>query len=308
MRSLLLAAVLVLSLAACNRAAQQEPLPSDAPSVTVTQAPATAAPDPTDATELASPTASPAASPAASEPAAGQVVQLFFLRTNNRGDYYFMEPERHQLGSRTAAIAKATMELLVSTQPRDPSLTNLVPDGTTVLGVTLKDGLLTVDLDFPTGGIDLGSSFEGWGYTQLVHTGAQFGSVKRVRILHKGKPPTSGHFEDPGAASRPDPFDVAPVVVESPQHDDTVDAGTVTFRGTANVFEATVDLKLKDQSGTVIEDSFTTATCGTGCRGDWEHQFTIAQPGRYTLVAAGSDASDGEGPPPFAARRHFVVE
>jgi hypothetical protein len=107
---------------------------------------------------------------------------------------------------------------------------------------------------------------------------------------------------------KPDPFDVAPVVIESPQHDDTVQAGTVTFRGTANVYEATVELTLKDKSGTVIQESFTTATCGTGCRGDWEHKFTITKPGTYKLIAAGSDPSDGEGPPPFAAKRRFVVE
>ena len=314
MRSLLLAAVLVLSLAACNRAAQQEALPSDSPSAVGSEAPTSAPPVPT---ELDSPTA-PSTTPPATEPTAeptpsdsqpdDQVVQLFFLRTNNRGDYYFMEPERWQLPSRTPAVARVTMELLLSTPPRDPSLHNLVPDGTKLNGVTLKDGLLTVDLNYPEGGLGLGSQFELEYFKQLVHTGAQFGSVKRVQILEDGQPASGGHTDYPTRPQRPDPFDVAPVVIESPQHGDTVAAGTVTFRGTANVFEATVELTLKNKAGAVLEESFTTATCGTGCRGDWKHEFTITKPGRYTLIAAGSDASDGEGPPPFAARRHFVVE
>jgi hypothetical protein len=309
MRSILLAAVLVLSLAACNRAAQQAEPPSEEPSVALTAAPTDGSEPAEPPTPPASPAAVPTAAPTDPAPQSdGQVVELFFLRTNNRGDYFFMEPERWQLDTHTPAVAKATLELLLETQPRDPSLESLLPQDMSLLGVVLKDGTLTVNLDFPDEGVGLGSSFEGWMYAELVHTGAQFSSVKRVRVLDNGQPPASGHLEDPGQAQRPDPFDVAPVVVDSPQHQDSVPAGKVTFHGTANVFEATVVLKLKDDSGNVVQDAFTTATCGTGCRGDWEHQFTITQPGRYTLIAAGSDASDGEGPPPFAARRRFTVD
>ena len=41
------------------------------------------------------------------------------------------------------------------------------------------------------------------------------------------------------------------------------------MRGTANVFEANVTLVLKDSKGRVLARRFTTATCGTGCRGSY---------------------------------------
>jgi hypothetical protein len=37
--------------------------------------------------------------------------------------------------------------------------------------------------------------------------------------------------------------------------------------GTADVFEATVSLRILDANGREITRTFTNATCGTGCRG-----------------------------------------
>ncbi|HYY09106.1 MAG TPA: Gmad2 immunoglobulin-like domain-containing protein, partial [Actinomycetota bacterium] len=37
----------------------------------------------------------------------------------------------------------------------------------------------------------------------------------------------------------------------------------------ADVFEAVVSISIYDQAGRVIASSFTMATCGTGCRGDY---------------------------------------
>ena len=41
----------------------------------------------------------------------------------------------------------------------------------------------------------------------------------------------------------------------------------VTVTGSANVFEANVTVEILDASGKVVGNAFTTATCGTGCRG-----------------------------------------
>ena len=66
--------------------------------------------------------------------------------------------------------------------------------------------------------------------------------------------------------------------------------------GTADVFEATVSVRILDSAGHEIARTFTTATCGTGCRGDYS--VTIAysvprtQPG--TIVVFESSAKDGQ--------------
>ncbi len=71
--------------------------------------------------------------------------------------------------------------------------------------------------------------------------------------------------------------------------------GTMQIVGIANTFEATVNLIVRNGSGEVVHEAFTSATCGTGCWGDFE--FTIDE----TLVDADStiqvlefSAEDGE--------------
>jgi hypothetical protein len=52
---------------------------------------------------------------------------------------------------------------------------------------------------------------------------------------------------------------------------------------------------LLDEDGRVIEEGFVTATTGAPERGTWEWTVELSQPGLYTIVAAESDPSDGEG-------------
>jgi hypothetical protein len=64
---------------------------------------------------------------------------------------------------------------------------------------------------------------------------------------------------------------------------DTRVSSPLTVSGTADVFEATVSIRILDGTNNVIADTFTTATCGTGCRGDFEIEvpFSVGteQPG-----------------------------
>lgn len=43
----------------------------------------------------------------------------------------------------------------------------------------------------------------------------------------------------------------------------------VTVSGTADVFEAVVSVRILNSAGREIARTFTTASCGTGCRGDY---------------------------------------
>ena len=57
----------------------------------------------------------------------------------------------------------------------------------------------------------------------------------------------------------------------------------VVVSGTADVFEATVSIRILDGTNDLIADTFTTATCGSGCRGDFEAEVPfsvgVEQPG-----------------------------
>ena len=61
------------------------------------------------------------------------------------------------------------------------------------------------------------------------------------------------------------------------------------------MFEATVSLRLLDASGREIATRFTTATCGSGCRGSWSvsvpYRLNRTQPGTVQVYAV--SAEDG---------------
>jgi Immunoglobulin-like domain of bacterial spore germination len=58
------------------------------------------------------------------------------------------------------------------------------------------------------------------------------------------------------------------ILVQSPLVGSRV-SSPVMISGTADVYEATVNARILDADGREIAVSFTTATCGTGCRGDY---------------------------------------
>ncbi len=66
--------------------------------------------------------------------------------------------------------------------------------------------------------------------------------------------------------------------------------------GTADVFEATVSVRIGDSAGHEIARTFTTASCGTGCRGDYSvtvsYSVPRTQPG--TIEVFESSAKDGQ--------------
>jgi hypothetical protein len=94
--------------------------------------------------------------------------------------------------------------------------------------------------------------------------------------------------EEPGGG-RPDPIEVT-----EPIRGTTV-TSPVTITGTADVFEATVSIRILDETGNVIADTFTTATCGTGCRGDYSERvkFTVDREQPGTIEVFEVSAKDG---------------
>jgi Immunoglobulin-like domain of bacterial spore germination len=106
---------------------------------------------------------------------------------------------------------------------------------------------------------------------------------------------------DPSATSSPSPtISSSPtpkpaIVVTSPRSGDEV-SSPVSIDGNADVFEATVSIDILDSAGKPIVRTFTTASCGTGCRGTFSKavRFTVdtTQPG--TIRVYESSAEDGK--------------
>lgn len=173
-----------------------------------------------------------------------------------------------------------------------------VPDGTSLLGVTIENGLATVDLsgEYESGG---GSASMFVRLAQLTYTLTQFASVDEVTFTLEGEPVEV--FSGEGILvdhpmTRGDFADLLPpILVQGPVVGQLV-TSPLTVTGTANVFEATVSISVLDAAGTEIVRTFTTATCGTGCRGDYSESvhFDVdrTQPG--TIRVYESSAENGE--------------
>lgn len=173
----------------------------------------------------------------------------------------------------------------------------LIPEGTELLGVRRDGDILFVDLssEFESGG---GSMSMQMRLAQVVYTATQFDGIDSARIMIDGEMVDSIGGEGVIVSeplTRRDYQDFAPnVVVESPRPGAEVGPGDV-LSGFANVFEANVSYLVLDEDGKEIGSGFTTATCGTGCWGDFsvELEFTIDAPQPGRVVALTYSAEDG---------------
>lgn len=180
---------------------------------------------------------------------------------------------------------------------RAAGFSTAIPASTTLNGLVIEDGIATVDL---SGSYDdpSGTTGETLRLAQVVYTITQFPTVTGVHFELDGRPVTvfGGHgilLDDPQTRGGYED-QVAPIVVETPLVGSRVDT-PVTVSGTANVFEATVSIQILDATGAVIANTFTTATCGTGCRGDYSARvaYSVDADQSGTVVVFESSAEDG---------------
>jgi hypothetical protein len=106
---------------------------------------------------------------------------------------------------------------------------------------------------------------------------------------------TASRGPSPTLSMSPEPTVGEPaIVVRTPASGDEL-RSPITVSGTANVFEATVAIRLLDADGQVLAASFATATCGSGCRGAFaaEVAFFVEARESGTIVVFEPSAEDG---------------
>jgi Immunoglobulin-like domain of bacterial spore germination len=103
----------------------------------------------------------------------------------------------------------------------------------------------------------------------VVYTITQFSTVKGVLFSLDGEPigVPKGESIIERPVTRRDYADQLPaILVTSPTLNQIVES-PIVLRGTANVIEANVGIQILEENDEVIVETFSTATCGTGCRG-----------------------------------------
>jgi len=87
----------------------------------------------------------------------------------------------------------------------------------------------------------------------------------------------------PSASATPSASPSGPpaIVVDSPLPGDEL-LSPITVRGTANVFEASVSIRILGATGEVLAAINTQATCGSGCRGTFSSPLAFYTPFRQS--------------------------
>ena len=208
----------------------------------------------------------------------------------------------------TPAVATAAIKALLAgptVKERAAGLSTAIPKETKLLGIALHKGVATVDLtaEFGTGGGALSVQDR---IGQIVYTLTEFPTIDKV-LFHLDGAPVHVISTDGIVLDHPVTRDeyvnlLPPIIVKRPTPGTRV-SSPVLVSGDANVFEANVSIKVLDANGKVVGKTFTTATCGTGCRGTFSVRvpFDITTEQRGTIVVHDDDAA-GTGTPPHIVR------
>ena len=294
--ALLTAMTLVVAVAACSPGGGLGQVPSRAP----TPAPSVDQGEP-DITPAPSggPSSSPAGSPDPSASPATTVVRAYFYYGGELGAAGLVPLLREV--PETRAVATAAMQALLEGPTSDESsereITSAVPDGSRLLGLTIEDGVATVDLssEFESGGGSM-SVFVRLG--QVVYTLTQFPTVQTVRLEIEGQPVTVFSSEGvilDGPLGRDQYADLLPAIfVDRPAYGAAI-GNPARVTGSANVFEASFLITLLDGDGNQILETPAMATCGTGCRGTFDVTlpYSVSEAGWGTLRVWEASAMDG---------------
>ena len=212
-------------------------------------------------TAVTGPSISPVATPTPA--AAGTTIVRTYFYTSE-GTEYTLRPILNVV-PKTQAVATAAMDALLAGPSGDYAfLATSIPAGTRLLGLSISDGVATVDLSN-----EFGSSGHSFSDTtrlgQVVYTLTQFPTVKAVSFKIDGDPVTvfgsSGIVLD-GPVGRSDFVSVLPsLFIDRPAYGAAI-GNPARVAGTAQgVFEATFRVALIDAAGRTIAEEQVMAEC-----------------------------------------------
>jgi germination protein M len=229
----------------------------------------------------------------------------------HRGEQLYVVTRSRAATPRVGSAALADLLAGPTSTEHDTGIGTQIPDGTELLGLSIDNGIATVDLtsEYESGG---GTASMTMRLAQVVCTLDQFPTVKGVLFQLDGSAVDvlggEGIVIDHPLRCR-DYNDLLPaILVTSPAAGETVPT-PVTITGSANVFEANLTVEIRDASGKVVGTAFTTATCGTGCRGTFSVTvpYEVRSEQKGVIVVHDDDAA-GTGHPPHEVRIPVVLQ
>jgi len=216
-------------------------------------------------------------------------------------DDEYLVREVHQVPY-TKEVIKAALEELINTDPATPGAARVLPPDTKIRGISVQDGLATVDFSREVLHANVGASGEALGLQSIVNTITEFPGIQKVSFLVEGKLDQEaknwwGHV---GLYLQPFFRDVSKVYepaiwVTSPTPGQLVKT-PLEVTGSARVFEATVSARLSDDSGKEMAVGFVTATQVAPGRSDFilSLSFQAGSPGKGIVEVFWQSPEDGK--------------
>jgi len=265
-----------------------------------------AASAPTTSPSVTEETSSPSEEPSSGDPSA---VPVYYLGRTPQGDRLYREFTQVSGADRLVAAAAA----VTSGRPVDPDYRTAWPGGR-LASVTKTADAIVVEVP-DASWLEAGSlrpAQARLAVQQLVYTlQGTAGARLPVRVQLDGEPAARllGVDASKGLTAAPE-IDVLALVNVTEPAEGTVVGRTFTAEGRASSFEATVPWEIRDSSGKVVKQGFTTAEGWADKLYPWKARIdasTLA-PGSYTFVARTDDPSDGEGAGPTQDTKRITVK
>jgi germination protein M len=244
------------------------------------------------------PTASPAGSPSPTTSGETMIVRAYYVLDGAPGVEGVAPTLR--VVPKTAGLARAALNALLDSEQildQYSQLSTAIPVGSKLLGISIKNGVATVDLssEFESGG---GSASAKYRLAQVVYTLTQFPTVKQVAFELDGEPVTvfSGEgivLDEPSDREDYEAF-LPSVFVERPSWGATL-GNPVRVSGIANVFEAVFFVEVRDAAGDTLAKERVMASCGTGCWGTFDVTipYDVSSRQEGSVVTYNLSAMDG---------------
>jgi hypothetical protein len=176
-------------------------------------------------------------------------------------------------------------------------ITSALPVDATLLGVTVSDGIATVNLspnvaEGAPGDLTLRAA-------QLLYTLTALPGISKVEFAFAGvvnygfgRPELNVH---PLGREQFTDGVLPAILLETPLPYSAAADHVLVLSGTSDTFEATVNYKVLDPQGNVLVDGVTMATCGTGCWGTFRQtvRLPVTAVGPYTVQVFDYSSKDG---------------
>ena len=239
--------------------------------------------------------------PPVDDPPAVQEAQVavYYVKMTDTDAYLVREVHAVSVEER---IEIAALEQLIHGEPATEDAFRVLPSDTTVLGIDVVAGLATIDFSREVLNANVGAAGEALGIQSIVNTLTELPEIEQVMFLVEGDLDERaqdwwGHI---GLADmQPFQQDLSmvwePAIwVNEPQPGIEV-SSPLTVQGSARVYEATVNLRLVEQDGEVLVDTFTTAAAGGPARGEFEAvlEFPASSSGEGRLEVFWISPQDG---------------